>query len=880
MSTVPSYLSRLRERYPLPRWLEGNSRFGPNSLPTPLTVDALIAGSVLRECRIMFDPLARPRSGDHVPVRGQSLDVIGRLADQGFLTEITRRVQRLTTAADRTGYLTARDERLLLCPPWEDGFKFNIDTVRVADLILVGAPALLTGPLGSGKSTFCRWLVNGLARARLNDSKHPLPLFLDLRSAAPMLNVTAEKDGIVGTNELCRTILSSLDLDDRYASDLEKEWLQSRACLLVDGLDEISVVMSQKAAGRVEAVVAGSLRILAQSNPRILVASRPGLALLDEFSEFLEVEFAPLTLEESMTLLSEAANLDTAESAKIQTLALAIPEQLRSRPLFLSLVGRLIRENSLPVELTRWSLLEASLHEILSVRIVDKDRLATIVEALGCGYNSIISSLQEAACEALTSSPLDGAALSLETGRLMALLYEQDPDTHVSRVLEVLTREAGLLVKRGTELEFSHRIFQDFLTAGHLADERHGDRAHRPLIRAIRSAPHATRDAAELYVERLSSTGAINDLLDMCNAALEEAADIPRSPHGGICVWLAGIGLREVVGSGHALSRRDVVVVDEFLDASGDYIGDITALNARDRALIAEQVGEWGDRRDGVGLNRGSLPDHAWVKVRGGRSSVGLRDEELEGLERQGIPASGRELPAADVVIDAISISLYPTTWTQFRAFLRAQDGYTEDRWWLGWEDLPPDCGSPTRLATLISSKALGNTPVVGVDWFEAIGYCRWLSAHTERIVDLPTEEEWEVACRGSQGSLYPWGDSFEESMLNWAGSGLRRVVPVGCFVTSGGVDLPRPWDMIGNVWEWTKSIAGVAGVEGFAPIGSAEALVSPPSAVRRVVRGGCYLNEVPLLRATYRGNDVASARYDRQGFRVVVRARGRGLVR
>ena len=60
--------------------------------------------------------------------------------------------------------------------------------------------------------------------------------------------------------------------------------------------------------------------------------------------------------------------------------------------------------------------------------------------------------------------------------------------------------------------------------------------------------------------------------------------------------------------------------------------------------------------------------------------------------------------------------------------------------------------------------------PVVGVSWYEAVRYCEWLSAGTERKFRLPTEAEWERAARGDrEGSLFPWGDTPPQSLPGYA---------------------------------------------------------------------------------------------------------------
>ena len=95
--------------------------------------------------------------------------------------------------------------------------------------------------------------------------------------------------------------------------------------------------------------------------------------------------------------------------------------------------------------------------------------------------------------------------------------------------------------------------------------------------------------------------------------------------------------------------------------------------------------------------------------------------------------------------------------------------------------------------------------PVVGVSWYEAYAYCRWLSELTGRDYRLPTEAEWEKAARGADGRLYPWGDVFDASRCNTRASGVDRTTPVGQYSPRGD-SLYGCADMVGNVSEWTLS--------------------------------------------------------------------------
>jgi formylglycine-generating enzyme required for sulfatase activity len=101
------------------------------------------------------------------------------------------------------------------------------------------------------------------------------------------------------------------------------------------------------------------------------------------------------------------------------------------------------------------------------------------------------------------------------------------------------------------------------------------------------------------------------------------------------------------------------------------------------------------------------------------------------------------------------------------------------------------------------------NQPVVGVTWYEAEAYCRWLTEKlrtTSEIpvneeVRLPREVEWEFAARGSDNRTWPWGNDWDIDRANTLEGGLQTTTPVGIYPS--GISPCGAFDMAGNVWEW-----------------------------------------------------------------------------
>lgn len=96
--------------------------------------------------------------------------------------------------------------------------------------------------------------------------------------------------------------------------------------------------------------------------------------------------------------------------------------------------------------------------------------------------------------------------------------------------------------------------------------------------------------------------------------------------------------------------------------------------------------------------------------------------------------------------------------------------------------------------------------PVVLVSHADATAYAAWLSIETGEVWRLPSEKEWEKAVRGTDGRLFPWGDTFDAARLNSHDSGPFDTLPVGTYPAGAG-----PFGLLdgaGQVFEWTATPA------------------------------------------------------------------------
>ena len=160
--------------------------------------------------------------------------------------------------------------------------------------------------------------------------------------------------------------------------------------------------------------------------------------------------------------------------------------------------------------------------------------------------------------------------------------------------------------------------------------------------------------------------------------------------------------------------------------------------------------------------------------------------------------------------------------------------------------------------------------PVDTVSWDEAAEFCRRLSIREGATYRLPTEAEWEYACRAGTPTPFHTGATLSTSQANYNGQYSYGAGKKGEFreeTTPVGTFAPNAWglhDLHGNVWEWCADWYG-----DYAP-GPATDPVGPPAGQTRAVRGGCWINFPAVCRSANRGGTVPGSWNFNFGFRIV----------
>ena len=248
------------------------------------------------------------------------------------------------------------------------------------------------------------------------------------------------------------------------------------------------------------------------------------------------------------------------------------------------------------------------------------------------------------------------------------------------------------------------------------------------------------------------------------------------------------------------------------------------------------------------------------VVLRAGRFQMGSPEHERKIAMACGAQKNwlARETPQHWVgIARPFAMGRYPVTVGEWRVFAEAS----------GWQpDGEVDWTAPGFPQT-------DRHPVVGVTWGDAQRYVSWLSERTGQRYRLPSEAEWEYACRAGTRTAFSFGDAIDTCLANYDGNFTwnggargeyrRGTTPVDMFA-------PNPWglhDMHGNVWEWVQDVMHDS-YEG-APL-DGSAWEQGGERARRILRGGSWLYNPRYLRSALRNGFSAVMSNDIVGFRVV----------
>ncbi|MBI1294698.1 SUMF1/EgtB/PvdO family nonheme iron enzyme [bacterium] len=815
---------------------------------------------------------------------------------------------RLELSAVYTGMLTQQTEG-------RDDLQSTLETrqnpkhISAVEQINRHQHLVLLGDPGSGKSTFVDFVALCLAGEALGESAanlarltEPLPRKGDqsdeqeekpqpqrwehgallpvrvvLRDFAATGLPPIGKDATA--EDLWRFIASDIQAAlPEYSPILRTKLRTDGGIILLDGLDEVPAADTRRT--QIKQAVEDFAAVFHRC--RILVTSRTYAYQQQDWrlQGFADTYLAPFTpaqiarfIERWYTHVGQLRHMDAADvQGRAALLKNAIEhsrrlQELAERPLLLTLMASLHawRGGSLPEK--REELYRDAVDLLLdwweSQRVKRRADGSTLLiqpslaEFLKIDRDKMRSLLNRLAFDAHSSQPALVGTADIPESALVAGLttLSHSPDIRHMRLVEYLRDRSGLLIPRGVGVyTFPHRTFQEYLAACHLTDFDYPD----SVADLARKDPNRWREVALLAGAKAAggASVAIWNLVEaLCDQSPTNCAYTDAHCWGAL---LAGQALVESAN-----------------------LNNVSERNQRKLNIVKQGL---------LHVMRSSLP--AIERAAAGRSLAKLGDPRVEVLDPTAIqfcpiPAGpfwmgeGKEEHLSKSVDYDFQISRYPITVAQFQAFVN-DGGYTYRPYWKEaeahgiwkagkvkgrWDNAPRNC--PERYGEPFY---LPSHPTVGVSWYEALAFTRWLTEKLQaagrlipnQVVMLPSEAEWEKAARGGDRRIY----QSDPECANCDATGIGFTNAVGCF--PDGVTKYKTEEMGGNVWEWTRSL-------------DAECPYSSDDAERqrredlsvqereRVLRGGSFLGPEDETLPSFRFMERPYYTSDDTGFRVVV---------
>jgi len=380
-------------------------------------------------------------------------------------------------------------------------------------------------------------------------------------------------------------------------------------------------------------------------------------------------------------------------------------------------------------------------------------------------------------------------------------------DVRPRRLIQYLCDRAGLLVLRKDSVyTFKHRTFQEYFAACYLftledCPEKlegliHSAPVHWKEVALFVGAKSARQNSALLWriVDALGSVCEECDLKESC-----ESCDKEEYAAWGLHIASQIIAEADTDKIDRRAKRQIETIKTRIqkMSKSLQHILESGNLPFYERVQAGFGLSVLGDPRF-FDESRWHLPNDqlfGFIKIPAGRFIMGSDMGDSDNK------------PQHEIKLPDFWMAKYPVTVQQFRLFAQEHN--------------------------ISFMESAHTAPIVGVTWHEAIKYAEWLDRKMRNLakeqidrdaenldlwqglldeelhVTLPSEAEWEKAARGTDGRLYPWNDTeFDLNYCNVKQTSIEKPTVVGCFPS--GISPYGLFDMVGNVWEWTRSIGRV----------------------------------------------------------------------
>ena len=416
----------------------------------------------------------------------------------------------------------------------------------------------------------------------------------------------------------------------------------------------------------------------------------------------------------------------------------------------------------------------------------------------------------------------------VEEGHKILLAKSPKDDPKLKYRKEVETRfKSGRFSRTARRLLDSLRLKLKLTTEVADAIEAEVQQPYQEYQRKLKDYEEALIE--EIEVEATLSETTINDLIDyQQHLGLKDEDVVPIEKRIGLQKRTVGVEQTPIPSEQNPANQFEFEVVT--VNAKGEPI----SRSRKQAEFFSEKLG------NGVVLEMVAIP--------GGKFLMGSPQNELK--------RNYSESPQHTVTVQPFFMGKFPVTQNQW-AIVAALKKISID--------LNPD---PSRFKG-------ANRPIEQVSWDDAIEFCARLSNKTGKTYRLPSEAEWEYACRAGTTTPFYFGETITTNLVNYNGNYTYNFGSIGEFreqTTDVGKFPPNPFgvfDMHGNIWEWCQDTWH----ENYYNEAPTDASPWISESKERLLRGGSWNSNPWICRSAFRAKWVRVELNYRLGFRVVVAA-------
>lgn len=761
---------------------------------------------------------------------------------------------------------------------------------------------IVVGELGSGKTCLLNHLTVSIAKYKITQERNDNAFIAKFYNHFVVSIKLKDIEKFISEDDCIRSIIEagieclvSRTLYIKIKENID-DYIARGVLLLLDGYDEISEESRKKLINAVD-------DLCKESKNTVIITSRSYVYEHSNVNtkDYASLKVAPFNKDQISSFVdrwiscfpSFHSNVELLKSIKSEQIVKEIFERqylmdLASNPLFLTLLLLLYVANIDSQSDDKFPVGRIRLYEEIICLLLNRWND-------GIKVSDTREILEEVAYKDISKNEREQSDIYPELCGVINLKFPNQ----VSEIIKRISEKTGIIVNTGNNnYSFAHPSFQEYLAAGYVI--QHMDRAHfleKSLLNYLRWKEIDTFIIGKTGLEQYQM--AISLLFYFIYDDVNKENTISKTT-----LLMASYALVEILQLSDELKFNDSKSqkINQRVRQWLKYYMCKENVDYRERFEFGNLLAILGDDRNGVGVlykDNLAFPDIIWVKIPKGTTIIGSDDNPVN--------------PIKSITLASFYISKYPITNKQFGLFIE-NGGYDNENYWTeeGWnwvrgadipyfqksevgrypEDREQRYRNWLNARTIEHRKApfwwneepwnFSNRPVVGITWYEAVAYCKWLNSFfvsnklfeylgfpvSKYEIVLPDVEEWEKASRGPKNYKYPWGNQLRKKQLkaNIDVLKLNQTSAVGLFPESkSGYGI---LDAAGNVYEWIAT--GVKKEDTGEYKRALDSSLDKP--IERMVKGGAWNFE-------YNRTECASDDWDypvifdqNTGFRPIIR--------